>query len=83
MGDGECCQELGWFGPDKVWDHSEEVWLIARPDLETETWNLWYSANTVNFSLERLEELVRELEVVVQREWALQSRDYISMDNSK
>ncbi|KAK1519777.1 tyrocidine synthetase 1 [Colletotrichum costaricense] len=67
MGDGECCQELGWFGPDKVWDHSEEVWLIARPDPETETWNLWYSANTVNFSLERLEELVRELEVVVQR----------------
>ncbi|KAK1625039.1 hypothetical protein BDP81DRAFT_452983 [Colletotrichum phormii] len=67
MGDGECCQELGWFGPDKVWEHSEEVWLIARPDPETETWNLWYSANTVKFSLERLEELIRELEAVVEK----------------
>ncbi|GKT45931.1 nonribosomal peptide synthetase dtxS1 [Colletotrichum spaethianum] len=67
MGDGECCQELGWFGPDKVWEHSEEVWLIARPDPETETWNLWYSANTVNFSLERLEELIQELEAVVEK----------------
>ncbi|KAI1880214.1 hypothetical protein JX265_001835 [Neoarthrinium moseri] len=66
MGNGECCQELGWFGPDKVWEHSEEVWLIARPDPENGFWNLWYSANTVNFSLEGLEEFIGELEAVVE-----------------
>jgi hypothetical protein len=65
MGDGECNQELGWFGPDKVWEHSDEVWLIARPDPTTGTWNLWYSANELNFSLAGLEDFIRHLEAVV------------------
>lgn len=56
---------MGVYGPTSVWDHSEQVWIIARPDETTGAWHVALSANECNCSMDELEEIAEELEVVL------------------
>ncbi|KAJ6007935.1 nonribosomal peptide synthase [Penicillium herquei] len=54
LGDG-VKTPLKVHGPTGVWDHSEEVWVIARP--VGETWHIALSANASNCTPEHLEKV--------------------------
>ena len=57
---------MGVYGPTSVWDHSEQVWIIARPDAKG-VWHVALSANECNCSMQELEEIAGELEEVLGR----------------
>jgi amino acid adenylation domain-containing protein len=54
LGDG-VKTPLGVHGPTGVWDHSEEIWVIARP--VEDTWHIALSANALNCTTEHLEKV--------------------------